>query len=1280
MFLRHVPSSLCNSSSWSVGRLFTATVRISLSPTLLVLALMTGSGAGESLRAATVEERDQHFEAITALLDAEFRLSAERQRADFATQTYPDDAWFRKALEWYATVKAKAGTLEPSKIAALDAAASNLRAELDAAEETGKLPEPVARLLTGAGNLTVGIVRDLSGFLHPDEAPPVTPRAAERVAIAQGQVLALMAGADKEWRKTLAKVKANKAGDDLGLSGPEGDAKTIAALRQSTMLRFDAIKPVYFAYTGLREVVTRGREFGLDQTTVRAANDWLQAFLKENSAMVSDWEYNYGDYFPYLKAYANIILLEAARQEIPALKIDDLEGSLQAVTSLDAKQHIKAAADREDLIQLQVRCWTALLRTRLELATSESDKAKAAKHVEKGLEFFKQYKDGYKGQKDMTPSANDPYRANYIGQLWLMAARLHLAKGDNGAATSLLGEVASNKKINVAFFASGWLLKTSGGAAGGGGEWGKPTSPSEPAQALNIAKALRNEAKATLDDKVKRSQWLAAATQLRGGVLGLSTAYSDQFVEYGPEVYNLYATCLANLELRYHAALVAQEGLKAVAIRITKDANPWKKGAVWTESGKQVQLLAKNANSFSNALANRAKGGAVAAVQSDIIELVQKIVPELAGKSSEETLIANMISDGEWSRGIQASREFLKKYQTEQPKAYSWIVAAYSGWYDEGKKNKDEAKAKQVATDMQAATAVMEQEAKAELAKKLAPERARDWMRVLSTVQAAKLSSMMANEQYLDVLTTYNSEFWKNPPADEDLRARLLRGMCTAVNGAEAARIKDEKAKADPQSLLKAWPNYQSAYTIYKRYLPSIKDPLLLDKTQRFGKNMAGGMNTVVFLAEALSKQKDSPPELIEVLKLSRRAFADLYAPVIKETDKPNTIQFVADTLWTLDEHDRAVQLYEMFQKAIEADKDLQAFLAEPKPALDAVQDSLGSRPELTADWLKLRDLVEDKPGLADMVKQGEPAANYGELKRNFSDALLALQAFRTKAEGLKTKLGVDGWAKGDEAMKALSKLLIGAVQKVSVKGKLAQGYREIGNASKARELYSELYAYEPENPSYAAAYVDIVLDQVKADTATVKKEDIEKARRIAADIRNEADNNLDLFWQASVQVQELTLALGDAKKVNDALKFNSVNQSGPTSDLVQPAVLPDERQTGDDKRVRRARNALAIELANRYLALFKGNGVTVPVPMRLDQVVTADGKTVTLFVPADAPKFEAQVVTNQDDAEVTVFVEQGNSAIKAATPEPAVALPAPTPAPAPAPATTTTPVPEKKP
>ena len=56
-----------------------------------------------------------------------------------------------------------------------------------------------------------------------------------------------------------------EAGDEFGLSGPENDPKTFEALRKATMLRYDAIKPVYTAYTAVREIVTRGKDFGIDQ-------------------------------------------------------------------------------------------------------------------------------------------------------------------------------------------------------------------------------------------------------------------------------------------------------------------------------------------------------------------------------------------------------------------------------------------------------------------------------------------------------------------------------------------------------------------------------------------------------------------------------------------------------------------------------------------------------------------------------------------------------------------------------------------------------------------------------------------------------------------------------------------------------------------------------------------------------------------------------------------------------------------------------------------------------
>ena len=1222
-------------------------VRRPASPTLIALAMLASAALPSTALGATAEQRDEHFQAVTSILDKDFQLTGKRQRAAFAQASYPEDAWHRKALDWYAALREKGSTKDPKKVAELDKTATALRTELDAAEEAGKLPEAVVRLLSAAGSQTTQLMRDFATFMSPDDSAPTVARAPERIAIAQGQIVALIDAANKEWKKAKAKVDAAAAQTKLAMEGDEKDPKVQEATRISTMVRFEAVRSIYNAHTTLREVATRGADFGLDP---KPANDFLKAFLKENFALIGDWEYNFGDYFPYLKAYANSVLVEAVRQKIPNAKIEDLESGLQTVAALDLKG-FKAPADREDIIQLQIKCWTTLLRTRLELALAEPDKAKATAHLDKGLEFFANYKDAYRGQKDMAPGTTNVSRAWYIGQLWITAGRLQQAKGNAGGATGLFGEVAANKATFASTIAQGWLAKGSGAGAAGG-EWGKPATPMDPAQAIGIAKALRTEANATVDEKLKRSQLMAAAMQLRNGVLGVNGAWSEQFVEVGPELYNLYAITLANLELRYHAAIVAEEGLRAIAPRIGKDAaaNPWKKAGAWTAPGRQVQSLLKNAQNFANGLASRAKGSGVGALQSDVIELGKKISPDEMGQSADETLVVNELSDGNWEAAIAKARDFLKKYPTAQPKAYSWIVIAYSNWYDEAKKAKDEAKAKKIADELTQAAGAMESEAKAELAKNPAPERAKDWMRVLSTVQTAKLSVLSADGKFTEVLTVFGTDFWKNPPADEALRARVLRGLTNAVGSAETARAKDEQARGDAKSLTDAWGLYAATYATFTKFLPSIKDPVEREKTQRFGKNMVNAFNSVAGLADQLAKQPGAPAGLPDIARQARRAMADLLEPTITEKDKPGTILFCAETLWGLDEHARAVRLYELFQRVIDADAELTAFSTDPKPVLDGVDAAIGKRPEVAGDWAKVRDLVEDKPGLADLIKQGEAPDKLGEKPANFEDARAALGAFRGKAEQLKTKLGAEGWTAADTAMKQLDKLLTASVQKLTIKARLAQGYRESGNAAKAQELYSELYNYDPANPTYAAAYVDIVIDSIKKGTPAVEKAAIEKARDIARSIRNDAGKNLDLYWQADIQVMELSLALGDSKEVNDRLNFNAVNRSRPSDDLIQPPVRADDKQVGDDNRVRRARNALAVELVNRYLAIFAGNGVTAKPTFRVDQVAGADGTGTTIFVPSDAPKFEVQTVPNQDDVDVAVIVEVGQSAIKPAT------------------------------
>jgi hypothetical protein len=1232
-------------------------IRMSASPTLLALALLAGGGWSTLAGAAeggSQELRDEHFQAITGALDKDFRLTAARQQAIFAKHNYPDDTWHRKALEWYSALRAKNATKDPAKVAAFDKIAASLRSELDAAEEAGRLPEAVSRLLSAAGNQTTQLVKDIAEFMQVDEAQPTVPRAPERIAIAQGQIQALIESMRRNWAKGTAKIRAADAQFAAALAGDEN------ATRAATMLLFEVVRNAYTAHTALREIATRGQDFGLDPRPVR---DFLKAFSKEIFVQLGDWEFNFGDYHPYLKAYANVLLIEAVRQQVPNAVLEDLEGGLQTVIQIPLKE-FKTPADREDINQLQIKCWTALLRARLELALSEPDKAKAAKQVEKGLEHFATFRDFVKGQKEMTPASGNLGRAWFLGQLWITAARLQMAKGDDGAAKSLLAEVAANKATVASDLARGWLSKDGGNSAA---EWGKPTIAVEPAQAINIAKALRKEASATIDPKLRRAQLMSAAVQLRGGVLGVSGTYADQFIDYAPELYFLYALTLSNLELRYHAALVAEQGLRVLAPRITKDANPWKKGAAWTESGRFAQLLARNAMSWASQLASRAKGSGVGALQSDVIELVKRISPEDAGQSADETLILNDLADKNWERVISGSKEFLKRYPTAQPKAYAWTISAYSGWYDEAKKAKDEARAKQVADNLQAAAGAMASEAKAELDKKPAPDRARDWLRVLSTVQTAKLSVALANEQYTDVLNTFGSEFWKNPPADETLRARVLRGLTTAVGQSEAKRVADDKAKNDPQSLLAAYAQYDIAYGAFRKFLPSIKDPAERERTQRFGKNMVNAFNTIATLADGLAKAPGAPPQLPDIARQSRRAVADLLEPTITEKDKPGTILFCANVLWELDEHERAVRLYELYQKVLDADTELTTFNANPKPVLDAVEAAVGGRPELKGEWAKTRDLVEDRPELKDLIRQGETEEKWGEKKANFSDALASLKEFRSKSEGLKAKLGAEGWAAADNALKQLDKLLLASSQRLIIESRLAKGYRELGKSEAARQIYSELYNYDPANPEYAAAYVDIVIDELKQATK-LNQEDVKKARDIARGIRNDAGKNRELYWQASTQVMELSLALSDSKDVNDKLAFDAVNRSSPADDLILPRTLPDDRQTGDAKGVRKAKNALAIELVNRYLKLFTGNGITAKPSFRIDEVVVGD-KTWTLFVPADGPKYEGQVVPNRDDIEVTVFVPAGESAVtERPTALPEGASPAPV-----APATTKT-------
>ena len=130
-------------------------------------------------------------------------------------------------------------------------------------------------------------------------------------------------------------------------------------------------------------------------------------------------------------------------------------------------------------------------------------------------------------------------------------------------------------------------------------------------------------------------------------------------------------------------------------------------------------------------------------------------------------------------------------------------------------------------------------------------------------------------------------------------------------------------------------------------------------------------------------------------------------------------------------------------------------------------------------------------------------------------------------------------------------------------------------------------------------------------------------------------------------------------------MRFLSVDHSDPSHDLVLPMVLGDSAQTGDDKRIRRARNALSVELARRYLALFAAPGVTEKAPFAIQEL--PGEKPLTIFVPIDAPRFTLVTLPNADEVDTTIVVEEGKTGVAEKKPAAPAPKPAETPAATPA-------------
>jgi hypothetical protein len=354
------------------------------------------------------------------------------------------------------------------------------------------------------------------------------------------------------------------------------------------------------------------------------------------------------------------------------------------------------------------------------------------------------------------------------------------------------------------------------------------------------------------------------------------------------------------------------------------------------------------------------------------------------------------MQEGDFDGAIEAAKGYEKKYPDSWIKVFGLVSGARMRKYDAMKDKGDKAGMTKLAAEMSQAADEISAKVKAEQAKgKTPPERTKELQRALSTAESNRISLLIADERYAEVLAKLGPDYWKAPPADEALRARMLRALCTAVQKQEFARIKDEKARTDAAAMAALWPSFDAAYQTFKRVLPSIKDPEEQGRTAKSGKTLGLLFQWVAQASDAFKTQKDAPASMSQINLAAKRAMADLIEPTLTANDKPTNILGIAQTLWDIDERGRAVRLYELYQKTVGQNADIQAFVKDPKPALDAVETAIGNRPEVKSAWIELRDLVEDKPGLADLIKQGVAEKDWGEKRVNYVAALLKLREFR---------------------------------------------------------------------------------------------------------------------------------------------------------------------------------------------------------------------------------------------------------------------------------------------
>lgn len=1285
----------------------------SLSPSLLLIAL--GSVAAP-LAAADRGERHQGAAAVMTFVEQRMRLPAKRWLDEWLQARHQDEGqWYEKVLrmsyaERFADLtpdKAEAERLKKDYLA--------LRAEIDKAIKDKRLPEGPRELMGSARQLD-RLKKEIIAIMDPNLPPPQVPLVPEKKALVQRLIQSLADQATVEFAEALATAKAHIAGPEQERikgripDGPKGEEID----NLSVSLRSDALQALVTAHSVLRDVYLRAKDFGIEPSAA-VADAWLEKTAKAQLDLVATWDYEWGPANPYLHFYCLVWMGEAVRQGVKTykdgkldtrLKFEDVESKLAEIISTDTTKVEREW--RDEMIGSRFRAMDQLMRWCVEMTKVKpappvpplrklDPKNKNDKHtpaelalqrelreardlspkevLQRALEMWRMFQD--MGKKDATLTlAGAPKQLQVdIGFMYLSAARMFLARKDTARAAGLLGEVINAKNMHpgIREYAKMWVAAGSQDGPRDGG-WGDPSTPMDPSSALMIAQQLYRAADETIDKKLQEQSLVRAAVMLRNGISGLDNrVYAEHVVPMMPKVYGLYVAVLVKLGLRQHAAIAGTEGLDRIVAVLdreekAKKPNPWKTlndGKDWvmvTRLAKETNRLAKNIYAY-----NKGFGTIVEAARNFQV----KIDPNSAGPDNDIDEIFQLIQDRRNEEAIAKCKEFLAKYPAaKHPKeelvVFSMLVNARLGLLD--KLDPKSPQAIQISKDMDQDNAAMLARIKKELEEgKPTPERKRDLERTQTAILSCDIALLMRNKKYDEVLKRLGPDFWKKPPSDPSLSVNMLVKMCQACG----QRFMEVNRKPDKDVILAAATDFQQAYESYAKQAKRLS-------TAGVDADLRKGARILyqVFLgtAQLAAQLKAQEPRFAEIEAAAYKGYADLFEPLIDDKTKPNEVWLVADVLWDMGERERAAVQFERYQGLLAKDEELQAFKADAKKVIDGYGARINVRNEFKALWDEVVDLAWDAPEFIEAIRNDLPdtkgrIASYGTARRKLDEL----------AKGPVVKVR-DVMKKEDHAavlaaIKECDRLLSVANLNRQVMSRLALAFRDAGRQADALKLFQELYNQDPTNPEYASAVVEVTLQSIREGKTTAKdpegRKQIDRARAIVAKVRNDLERdarNRDGYWLAYIQGQELTAALGEIAQVNDTLSFLRVNKSDVSRDLIKPAVAinrADGTSLADDPRCRRPRNVQAIQLAERFLALFTLNGVKEKPAFRIGKV---EGLTPPeVFIDAGVQDFALIMAKDENDDQVGLLLPPGTNVT--AAPAPAADAPVPTPAPAPTPA-----------